>query len=86
MLLQEEQVVQLFLLNLLKHRQRRRRRLYLRHGGVEPRLCLLHGEPACTGSAGAGAELSEPISIVVSSSSLEISDELAGKPASILLA
>ena len=43
-------------------------------------------KPVCTGGAGAGAESSEPVSIVVSSSSSETLGELAGKPASMCLA
>ena len=75
----------LFPMHLLEHRHRRRRRLLLRHGVADVRMCLLYAE-ACMHMLGLGVVSSEPVSIVGSSSSSETSDEQAGIPASIRLA
>ena len=47
---------------------------------------LLHGAPGVHMRRGSQAESSEPVSIMVSSSSSKTSGELSGKPASIYLA
>ena len=85
-LLQEEHVAPLFLLRLLEHRQRRRRRLHLRQAAWKCACACSMVKSAYTGGAEAGAESPEPPSIMVSSLLSKTLGGLVGKLASVRLA